>query len=175
MWLRKETVGKKQSRATHQLIAKKLGLERSTVTKVLGQDRKCHFNPKTIQRIFKTAKRLGYDFSRMIRVKRREFDRKPANLKARIRLCLKNNDHFDSGHAVIENISPTGALLKKVSLPKRTLPLDPFTVDLTILQGRLKGVQAKGEVVRFAGSHNMGMRFTEVDKASHKKLAQSVG
>lgn len=161
---------------THEMIAQKTGLARSTVTRILDKDRNLKVPTEIIHRVFAMAKELGYDFSRIRGWRRREFERKDTHLKAEIKIHLKNGKLFDSGRATIKDISPKGALLKRIDLPKKVLPLEPFTIALRISQGRLKGIQAKGEIVRFKsnGYIAMGMRFLEVDKISQKRLAKFI-
>lgn len=122
------------------------------------------------------ARRLGYDFSRIKRVRRREFDRKPLNLKAEIEIYLKNGDLFSSGHATIKDISPNGAFLKGLHLSKNVLPIKPFVINLRILEGNLKDLKAKGEIVRFENSRyiKIGIHFLEVDETNRERLINLV-
>lgn len=169
-------MAKKKKPATHKVIAKKLGLARSTVTITLNQVRDSRITEKTIRRVFKVAEKIGYDFTRIKRGRRRKFDRKPVNLKAEIEIYLRDGHLFDSGDTRIKNLSPNGALLKRLCLLKNVLPLNPFTIRLRIIEGRLKGVQTKGEMVRFEsnGHIDIGVRFLEVDKISQERLAKFI-
>lgn len=50
--------------ATQLEIARRVGLDVSSVNKILGQKRGPKFHEDTITKVFETAKAVGYDFSK---------------------------------------------------------------------------------------------------------------
>lgn len=76
----------------------------------------------------------------------------------------------------MKDISPKGAFLKRLHLSRSVLPVTPFAIHLRILEGRLKNIQAKGEIVRFESDEciGMGIKFTEVAERNRGRLIRFI-
>lgn len=156
----------------HQEIADRLGLARSTVTKILNQLPNNRASTETIKKVFKTAREMGYDFSRLRNIHRRRADRRPVNLSATLKIQLLNNSLYDTGSARILNLSPYGALLTDIETGKKNLPLAPFHLTLTIVDGPLEGVSVECQVIRLLSKRNVevGVNFTRIKAAAEKRI-----
>jgi transcriptional regulator with XRE-family HTH domain len=156
----------------HQDIADRLGLARSTVTKILNQLPNNRANRETIKKVFKTAREMGYDFSRLRNIHRRRADRKNVDLLARIKIQIKNNGLYDAGTVKVLNLSPYGALLAEIRTSKKSLPLLPFSIDLEILDPPLQGVSAECQLIRLMTRKNIeiGVNFSRIKTAAEKKI-----
>ncbi|MHC5039445.1 MAG: helix-turn-helix domain-containing protein [Planctomycetota bacterium] len=130
-------------------IAAHLGLARSTVTKILNQFPNNRASKETVKRVFKAAREMGYDFGNLRNIHRRRADRKKVNLPVLLRIDLQDgNGVFDTGTAILRDLSPYGALLASVHTEKGALPLLPFTLHIE-LSGPLQGVTIRARTIRF--------------------------
>jgi hypothetical protein len=92
----------------------------------------------------------------------REPRRRPSTLKANISLMLADGTVYDSGTAVITNLSSAGALLADVNLAKGAFPVAAFTINVQILSKEYAGIGLICRPVRFAPeSCGVGVRFEE--------------
>src|SRR5919205_786285 len=109
---------------SQQSIAEKLGLSRTTVTKILNRDPKYSASESTRDLVFSTAEKMGYDFTTIRRPFKREYGRTEVNAKCHIEILSEddNNQIFDKGDATARNIGVGGALLTNLKLPKNCLP-----------------------------------------------------
>ena len=112
---------------TQEMIAKKVGLDRSTVSKILNGRASDFVSRKTIDRVLKAAGEIGYDFARLRHTHSRQFERTDLNLRSEFDMILGSGEIFDSGTAQVTNISEGSALIAKVSSNKKVLPLEPFS------------------------------------------------
>ena len=129
----------------HEAIARKVGLERSTVTKILNGDPKFenHVPEETRVRVIKTAEKMGYFLYRTHRTNRRLYERNVTNKPTEIEL-KKKGKVVNSGKARVRNISKSGALIDRIRLRKEYLPQLPFICAFTF--GGLRPIT--GKVVR---------------------------
>ena len=157
---------------TQEHIAKKVGLDRSTVSKILNGRASNFVSPKTIGRVISAAKELGYDFGRLRHTHSRQFERADLTIKCDFDIMLEGGKVFDSGTAVITNISEGSALLENVDTEQMVLPLEPFTISIIIKEGMLKNVSVLAHVTRLQVDEGLklGTEFIEVSPVSAKKL-----
>lgn len=157
---------------TQEIIARKVGLDRSTVSKILNGKASDFVSQKTVGKVLKAARELGYDFGRLRHTHSRQFERAHLNLKAKFKVILGTGEVYDSGSCVITNLSVGNALIEEMVSKRWSLPMKPFSVSLTITEGRLKGISMLGRVTRMdiRDQVRLAMEFVEVDPASARKL-----
>ncbi len=157
---------------TQEMIAEKVGLDRSTVSKILNGKASDFVSRQTIARVLDAARDLGYDLTRLRHTHSRQFERTDLNLKAEFDILTGAGEVYDSGKALVANVSEGSALLREVAGSKGALPLEPFSVSLIITEGRLKGVSVLGKVTRLEMRDELriALEFMEVSPVSAKKL-----
>src|SRR5579872_411585 len=130
-------------------IARRVGLDVSSVNKILNKRQGPHFRKETIRKVFKVARQLGFDFGRLKYAHRRHDVRKPTAVALELCIYSPEGELLDRGVATMSDISLSGALLSGIVLTQRSLPLRPHTIGLRILDGALKDFEIKGRPVRF--------------------------
>ncbi len=161
---------------SQQAIADALGLSRTTVTKILNRDPKYSASEATRDLVFRTAERMGYDFTTIRRPFKREYGRTVINAKCRIEIVLSDGSVFDSGTCIARNIGVGGALLAELKLTKMVLPLANFTIRLTFLDlPVLANLIGECQIVRIADSADtknpeLGVKFTNASVSDRKLL-----
>ncbi|MHC4248935.1 MAG: PilZ domain-containing protein [Planctomycetota bacterium] len=167
-------------KVNQQAIADFLGLDRTTVTKILNRDPKYSASEATKERVFRAAEILGYDFTTIRRPFKREYGRTELNSPAEMTITLEDGTVFDSGTAVVKNLSVGGALLKDINLPKQVLPIQNFTMLIKIRDiPKLAGLVGECEVVRLAGSSDtgepeLGVRFMNATHRDRRRIQDFV-
>ena len=161
---------------SQQSIADALGLSRTTVTKILNRDPKYSASEATRDLVFRTAEKMGYDFTTIRRPFKREYGRTEINASATIDVVLENGEVFDSGTAVARNIGVGGALITNLRMPKSALPLKPFTVRIRFTDlPALANLVGECQVVRIGDSVDqnepeLGMKFINASVSDRKVL-----
>lgn len=165
-------------RTTQKSIAKKLGLDVSSVNKILNQRSSPLFSQKTIQRVWEAARKMGYDFSRLRFTHRRRDGRVTVSVKTEVVLLTRRGENLiDQGTAMITSLSTVGAFLTQIQLPKRCFPVDPFIVSLRPVEGPLKGYDLKGKIVRLQmnGGVEVGIEFFALDERTKADIRRIIG
>ncbi len=155
-------------------IAHRLGLARSTVTKILNQFPNNRASKETVRQVFQAAREMGYDFGRLRNIHRRRADRRKVDLETFLRIELDNgNGIFDTGTAVIRDLSPFGALLTSLRTNKKTIPLLPFTIELD-LATPLDGISVKGRIIRMSTNDTvqLGLSFIDVSSDTERRILE---
>lgn len=151
-------------------IADYLGLDRTTVSKILNGYHREKFAQETVDRVERAAHELGYAKSQ-----RRQHARR--DLRGTVDLSIRLKDGLDApvttGRARIDNVSVTGLLLRDLYLDSTTIPVKPFLLDVTIREGALDGVTSRCVPVRFANQDDdetlsLGVRFLESGEATNR-------
>jgi transcriptional regulator with XRE-family HTH domain len=157
---------------TQEMIANKVGLDRSTVSKILNGRASDFVSRQTIERVLAAAREMGYDFARLRHTHSRQFERTDLDLGSEFDIILESGEVYDSGTAAIRNISEGSALIANLSTRLGTLPLKPFTISLIATEGRLKGVSVLARVTRLEMRDGLALalEFIEVSPVSAKKL-----
>lgn len=164
-------MGKRGPHSTQADIARLAGLDQATVSRVLNRTPDYRVAEETQRKVFETAQRLGYDLTRVLHARRRAHSRLPVDIPVSLAIRLKKTHAvYDRGKARCQDLSPSGALLSHLDLPKRSLPLDSFTLDMEVTQGPLKGIRMGGEAIRLQsnGRVSLGIAYrsiTDQDKA----------
>ncbi len=161
-------------------IAEYLGIDRSTVTKVLNRDPRYSASEKTRELIFRTAERLGYDFTAIRRPFKREYGRVAIDAAAKIELRNEDGSTFDEGEAMITNLSIGGALLSDIRTGMMMLPLKVFSIHVNVLDvPELADLQGECELVRIAdrghgGRFQLGVRFVNAKLRDRRRIREFV-
>lgn len=152
-------------------IARKVGLDVSSVNKILNRRAGPVFRKETIRKVFKVAKDLGYDFGRIKFHHRRRHNRKELALGVELRVVRPDGTVHDTGSATVRDLSLSGAKVTDVRLPAGTLPAGPFTITI-----KNSDLEVAGRIVRFqpdGGAY--GVQFIRVEGAGLRRLAKVVG
>jgi hypothetical protein len=116
-------------------------------------------------RIFaRTGKDAAEDGIRdRLRAHYRKMQRADVRIPARIMLLLEDDTVYDVGIATVTNISPTGALLADVKLPRGSYPARPFKLRIFIENEDWEGIGLEAVPVRFEPKQcGIGVRYTEI-------------
>jgi len=112
--------------------------------------------------VFHAAERSA-EFYDHLRTHYRETRRTPVEIPAEIKILMGDKAVYDAGTAVIHDISPSGALLREIKLPKNTLPIQPFKFELVLKGGDYDGIGLEAVPVRFEPEHGgLGVKFQEI-------------
>ncbi|MCZ7647818.1 MAG: PilZ domain-containing protein [Planctomycetota bacterium] len=161
---------------SQQSIADALGLSRTTVTKILNRDPKYSASEATRDLVFRTAEKMGYDFTTIRRPFKREYGRTEVNAPCMVEVVLENGEIFDKGEAVARNIGVGGVLLTNIRLIKQALPLKQFSLrvrfrdlpELANLIGECQVVRISDSVE--AGEPELGVKFINASVSDRKLL-----
>lgn len=166
---------------TQKDIADKVGLSRTTVTKILNRDPSYITSEKTREKVFKAAEELGYSFKQIRRPFRRKYGRVDIHADGTVVIVFQDGEVFDKGKAVIKNIGAGGALITGLSLPKGVLPLRKFSIILRVKEIRdLEDLVGECEIVRFTESEEggsgiqIGVRFLSISERDRKRIREFV-
>jgi c-di-GMP-binding flagellar brake protein YcgR len=153
-------------------IAHKVGLDVSSVNKILNRRSGPVFRKETIKMVFKIAKDMGYDFGRLKYAHRRRFPRKDISLGCELYVYHKDGSVYDQGVATLRDISLGGARISDVTLPTGALPVTPFTVGIRPMEKPVDDIELQGQIVRLTanGSTIFGVQFAKLDGSIEKKL-----
>jgi hypothetical protein len=162
--------------ATQTEIARQVGLDVSSVNKILNRRSGAVFKQATVEKVFRVAKRLGFRFDRLKRTHRRSHERRQVQLSAKLALYGTDGSLFDHGTCLVSDIAICGASLVDVELPKGRLPVDPFRVVLK-MTGKKEDVEIGGRLVRLrhdGKSLRLGIAFENVGPDLEAKIASIV-
>jgi transcriptional regulator with XRE-family HTH domain len=153
-------------------IARRVGLDVSSVNKILNRRQGPVFRKETIRKVFKVARELGYDFTRLKYQHRRRHPRRALSLGAEIYIYQKDGSLYDQGVATIRDISLCGARISDLALPLGTLPVEPFSVGIRPMQKPMDDIEIPGQIVRFHPNNGggFGVQFQKLDPLLEKKL-----
>lgn len=152
-------------------IARMLKVDVSTVNKILNRRPGTKFRPETVEKVFKLAKKNGYDFGKLKFVHRRKFERHDVNLEAKLTVLLSDGTPFDAGKATIENLSAGGARITDLQLKKAVLPVKPFRLVFEVKNVRL---EARPTRLNSNGKLSLGVAFETPDPTLPRKIVKLV-
>jgi hypothetical protein len=155
-------------------VAKSIGMSYSLVCKILNSDPNFKPAASTRSMVIRKAQEMGFDYSGLRRIHRRKHRRVIVNLSGQITIKKKQTSEvFDTGTAVIKDLSPGGGFLTGIKLSKDSLPACPFQCELKIIEGKLKGMSLKGNPVRLKcnGDLFIGLEFFETSGEQRHRLA----
>jgi len=153
-------------------IARRVGLDVSSVNKILNKRQGPVFRKETIRKVFKIARDMGYDFGRLKYAHRRRFRRKELSVGVEIYVYHKDGSLYDQGVATMRDVSLGGARISDVALPTGSLPVTPFTVGIRPMQKPVDDLEIQGQIVRLNanGATSFGVQFGKLDPTAEKKL-----
>lgn len=153
-------------------IARRVGLDVSSVNKILNRRAGPVFRKDTIRKVFKAARDLGYDFGRLKYQHRRKHPRTEVAIGTELSIYGKDGRLYDQGMATIRDISLGGARVTDIALPLGTLPVEPFTVGLRPMQKPVDDLDLQGQIVRIHanGTVSFGIEFRALEAGVERKL-----
>jgi hypothetical protein len=112
--------------------------------------------------VFQASARTA-EFFDHLRAHYRESKRAPVEVNASMKILLMDGSVYDSGTAVVLNVSPSGALLGKVKISGNCYPVQPFKLELVMTGGEYDGIGIEALPVRFEHEHGgLGVKFQEI-------------
>ena len=162
----------KKKQITQKDIAEKLGLDRTTVNKILNGGQSEIIRKETIDKVMETAHKMGYDFSKLRRYYKRDNARKPVNIDLDIVIRYLDGTVYDSGTAKALNMSYTGILMTNFKMEKMSVPLEPFEMVISFDNEDLSEVKLKSEVIRLHsnGTIDVGAKFMNITEGAKRSL-----
>ena len=160
-----------------QDIADSLSLSFTAVCKIINGDPKYPVPKETRDLVFKRAKEMRYDVSRLYTRYRREYERKKVNIPTKVIIkCKRTNKVYNSGTAIIKNISRGGVLISNLKLLRNCLPINPFVCEIKVIKGVLKGCNIIGAPARITNNDgmNLGIRFGYISSECKEKIMSIV-
>lgn len=113
---------------THDMIAVKLGINRTTVTKALKGD--ASIRQSTRKKVIETATLMGYDFKQS-QQNRREGKRYFVHEEVEFAFInRKTHEELVRGRGKLNNLSSTGMLVKLESTTTNSIPLAPLNIKI---------------------------------------------
>jgi len=108
---------------------------------------------------------------------RRRHERKECSMRVELSIYLPGGRLFDRGEAVLWNISLSGALLRALLLPRKSLPVEPHLIGIRVLEGPLQSLEVQGRPVRFVHSEDglhLAIEFVKTQEAQLRLLRNFV-
>jgi transcriptional regulator with XRE-family HTH domain len=163
--------------ATQVEIARRVGLDVSSVNKILNRRSGAVFKQATVEKVFRMAKRLGYPLDLLKRTHRRSHERREVHFPGKLALYESDGSRFDQGTCSVSDIAVCGASLVDVELPKGKLPVEPFTIRLELSGKKKEQLEIRGRVVRLrhdGKSLRLGIAFQDVGPDLETKISALV-
>lgn len=156
-------------------IAKRCGIDVSSVNKILRNVPGRVFRKETIRNVQRIAWELGYDFSRVKFAHRRRHPRREVNCEVRMTIYRPDGSAFSTGRATVCEVSLSGALLRGIVLANQVLPIDPHTIGLGFLAGPGLALEVRGLPVRyFQDGDKLGLSVEFVQSAGVEKWIRMI-
>ena len=113
------------------------------------------------KQVFKAAADSA-EFFDHLRAHYRDTRRTSVEIDCDVRLVLADGATFDSGTAVVKNVSPSGALIAGFKLSKGCFPAQSFKVMLKLKGGEYHGIGIEASPVRIVADGGLGVKFDEI-------------
>jgi hypothetical protein len=114
------------------------------------------------RQVFRAAEDSA-EFFDHLRAHYRETRRTPVEIPCDLKLQLPDGTVFDTGTATVRDVSPSGALLSGLKLPKASFPTGAFKVILVLKGGEYNGIGIEATPVRLAAEiGGLGVKFDEI-------------
>jgi len=111
---------------------------------------------------FRAAERTP-EFFDHLQAHYREARRTEVEIVSDVRLHLDDGTVFDSGVAMIRNVSPSGALLSRLKLCKNAYPMCRFKVEIIMRGGAYEGIVIHARPVRIESeTGGLGVQFEDI-------------
>jgi hypothetical protein len=109
---------------------------------------------------------------------RRRYPRKDTSVPAELWVYADGGGRYDFGKAILTNVSLSGALLRALIFAHQSLPAQPHTIGIRLLEGRAKDLEILGRPVRLArtpgGGLEVAIEFLRVEEAQLRELRKIV-
>lgn len=154
-------------------IARKCGIDVSSVNKILHRVPGPSFKKETIRNVFRVARELGYDLGRLKHTHRRRHPRKMVEVAVEMTIYRTDGTIFSSGQATLKEVSLSGAILSAMVLSHPGAPIAPHTIGIRPLSGEMKDIEVRGRLVRFYhgdGGLALAIEFLTTESAARKWL-----
>ncbi len=145
-------------------IARTLGVDISTVNKILNRTPGYKFRKETIKRVYSMAKALGFNVQSLKHKHHRMHSRAQTEFPSEFLIYSEDGAVRERGEAVIRNLSAGGALVSDIRLPSATLPITPFVVGLRS-PATAAGKEFRGRVRRFSVQPKVAVGIEFIAKA----------
>jgi hypothetical protein len=163
-------------------IADRLGLNVSTVSRVLRGEALVTFKRETVDRVLKAAQRAGYDRCGYVDLEatggsRRKHPRRKTRVPVSLVIRFMNGSACEKGAGVFKDLSEGGALLGDIRLHSSSVPLRRFTVGFEVTGGELRNLRGEGIPVRISPEDEtfaLGIRFRELGLPDRERIARLV-
>lgn len=114
------------------------------------------------RRVFNAAGNSA-EFFDHLRAHYRETRRTMVDIDCNLQILLADGTLFDAGSCVVRDMSPSGALLVNLRLPKSCLPIKPFKLVLGLRGVEYNGIAIEATPVRISmETPGLGVRFDEI-------------
>jgi hypothetical protein len=103
------------------------------------------------------------EYSDRIRAHYREARRIAVEIPCTVEIVLMDGSIYDSGTAVLRNISPSGALVSSFNIPGGNFPAALFKLRMVLKGDPYAGIGIEATPVRFAAeNYGIGVKFDEI-------------
>ena len=127
-----------------------------------SETRKLNAKSGAESNVFQAAEKSA-EFFDHLRAHYRETRRTAVEIESDVQLTLPDGEVYDSGHAWVRNVSPSGALLTQLKLSKGVLPMQNFKLMLILKSDTYKGISIEATPVRLMpGVSGLGVKFDEI-------------
>jgi hypothetical protein len=112
--------------------------------------------------VFHAAERSA-EFFDHLRAHYRKSRRAPVKIDATIKVLMMDGTIYDCGQATVLNVSPSGAMLGDVRLPRDSYPVSPFKLEIVMQGGDYEGIGIEARPIRFEHEFTgLGVEFEEI-------------
>ena len=160
-------------KVTQADIAERVGVDRTSVNKVLNRYPRHNISPETAANIWKVARELGYDFKKIRRdPERRKYPRRPVDMNVDVEILLEDDTVYDTGTGVVRDLSLSGVRLCDLDTSKRSLPVDNFRCKVFIKEPPLEGMSLEGVFMRMqmGGTVEFGLVVKNLGREDKDRL-----
>lgn len=168
---------KKNGKVTQKDVAAYLGLNQTTISRILAGTPRFTYSEQTRSKVFEAATRLGYLHPAVVKTEKRSSLRHPLPAQAHIKILLRDGKVYSTYTAELVNLNKTGVLLKGLAGKKRALPLEPFMLELEFNSPLLGEMRAQARPVRFSqdnGTLGLGVAFVGLSEEQHAKIERFI-
>ena len=158
-------------------VARKAGLDVSSVCKILNNVHGSRYSKETVKRVLKAARELRYDRRRLKFKHARRHRRTPLVLPIEILIYSENGSLAQKGSGMVANLSLSGAQLQGIALPLQALPLQAGGLGIRFLEGHLANREFSCVPVRFLETETgmrLGIQFKTLDSRAKASLRRIV-
>jgi hypothetical protein len=150
-------------------IAKKLGVDRSLISKVLNRDPNLFIGDRLRERIFEVAGKLGYDLERLHGKRRGPASTRSLEIPTRFEIRLLDNSVFAKGTANIVQLTATSVELADIQIKPAVLPLKPGFARLEFkLGGKPISLHADFDLIALVRFIRIRVKYADMDEENIK-------